>query len=98
MPADDARIAQAARAWAHALAALREIPDPSEAELAMHSAADRVLAFKKAERALYRAVEKAAAPRPALGAREMRSGARSGAPRTLVTVSPSSANGSRGPS
>ena len=97
MPADDARIVQAARAWAVARAALREISDPSEAELAMHSAADRVLAFKKAERALYRAVEKAAPPQ-ASGAREMRAGARSSAPRTLVTVSPSSANGSRGPS
>jgi hypothetical protein len=98
MRADDARIVQAARAWALALAALRQIPDPSEAELAMHSAANRVLAFKKAERALYRAIEKAAAPPQALGARERRSGAKSSPPRTLVTVSPSSANGSRSPS
>jgi hypothetical protein len=87
MPADDARIVQAARVWAQALGALREVPDPSEAELAMHSAADRVQAFKKAERALYRAIEKAAPPQ-ALAARERRSG----------VVSPSSANGSRSPS
>jgi hypothetical protein len=33
-----------------------------------------------------------------LGARERRSGAKSSPPRTLVTVSPSSANGSRSPS
>jgi hypothetical protein len=58
MPTDEARIVQAARAWALALAALQEIPDQSEAELAMYGAADRVLAFKKAERALYRAVQR----------------------------------------
>ena len=65
---------QAARAWALALAALQEIPDQSEAELAIHSTADRVLAFKKAERALYRAIQLMTAQRQVLDAREVRSG------------------------
>jgi len=60
MPADEARIVQAARAWARALAALQEIADQSEAELAIHSAADRALAFKEAERALCQAIQQAA--------------------------------------
>jgi len=59
MPADEAGIVQAARAWALAHAALQEITDQSEAELAIHSAADRALAFKEAERALYQAIRRA---------------------------------------
>jgi hypothetical protein len=57
MPADETRIVQAARVWALALAALQEIPDQSEAELAIYGAADRTQAFKEAERALYQAVQ-----------------------------------------
>jgi len=59
MPADDARIVQAARAWALARAALEEITDQSEAELAIHGAAYRVRTFKEAEQVLYQAIQQA---------------------------------------
>ena len=74
MPGDGARIVQAARAWALARAALQEITDQSEAELAMYGAADRALAFKEAEEALYQAIQKTTTKRQTLDAREVRSG------------------------
>ena len=59
MPADDARIVQAARVWALARAALEEITEQKEAELAIHGAAHRARAFKEAEQALYVAIQQA---------------------------------------
>ena len=65
MPTNQAKIVEAARAWALALAKLEETKqqvDPDSemfksAELAMYSVADCVEALKSAERALYRAVQ-----------------------------------------
>jgi hypothetical protein len=59
MPADETRIVRAAKAWALARAALQETADQSEAELAIYGAADRALAFKEAERALYQTIQQA---------------------------------------
>jgi len=98
MPAGEARIVQAARAWALALAALQEITDQSEAELAIHGVAERARAFKEAEEALYQAIEKATAQRHTLDAGEVRSGVKSNSPSTMLTVSPSVESGSSRPS
>ena len=59
MLADETGIVQAARVWALARAALQEMTDQSEAELAIHGAADRAQAFKEAEQALYQAIQQA---------------------------------------
>jgi hypothetical protein len=93
MPANETSIVQAARAWALARAALQEIADPSEAELAIHSAADRAQAFKKAERALYQAIQKTTAPRHTSDAPM-----KSNSPSTTFAASPTSVNGSNGSS
>jgi hypothetical protein len=98
MSNDEAKIMQAARVWAFARAALQEITDQSQAELAIHSAADRAQAFKEAENALYQAIQKATAPRHTLDAGELRSGVKSSAPSTMLTVSPSAESGTRSPS
>jgi len=56
MPADETKIVKAARAWALAFAALQEVTDQGEAELAIYGAADRTQAFKEAEEALYQTI------------------------------------------
>ena len=89
---------QAARAWALARAALQEIAEQSEAELAIYGAADRAAAFKEAEEALYEEVEKATAQRHTLDAGEVRSGVKSSSPSTMLTASPSAESGSSRPS
>jgi hypothetical protein len=57
MPADETKIVKAARAWALTFAALQEVADQGEAELAIYGAADRTQAFKEAEEALYQAIK-----------------------------------------
>jgi hypothetical protein len=98
MPAGEARIVQAARAWALALAAVQEITDQSEAELAIHGVAERAQAFKEAEEALYQAIQQATAHRHTLDACEVHTGVKSTSPSTMLTVSPSSDSDSSRPS
>jgi len=98
MPGDDSKIVKAAKAWALARAALHEIADQGEAELAIHGVAERAQAFKDAEEALYQAIKRATLQRRTLDARDALAAVKRNSPSTMLTVSPSAENGRNSPS
>jgi hypothetical protein len=98
MPRDDSKIVKAAKAWALARAALHEIADQGEAELAIHGVAERAQAFKEAEDALCQAIKRATLQRHTLDARDALAGMKRSSPSTMLIVSPSAESGRNSPS